>query len=84
MEILRNNYSAKYNTWFVSGITENNLAVFFAYHVLWPTGLEGAFEWPSALLAIAAAVALLKYKRNVMQVIAVSALAGLLLQTFVL
>jgi hypothetical protein len=31
LEILRNNYSAKYNTWFVSGITENNLAVFFAY-----------------------------------------------------
>jgi len=31
IEILRNNYSAKYNTWFVSGITENNLAVFFAY-----------------------------------------------------
>ena len=31
VEILRNNYSAKYNTWFVSGITENNLAVFFAY-----------------------------------------------------
>lgn len=31
VEILRNNYSAKYNTWFVSGITENNQAVFFAY-----------------------------------------------------
>ena len=31
VEILRNNYSAKYNTWFVSGITKNNLAVFFAY-----------------------------------------------------
>jgi hypothetical protein len=31
VEILRNNYSAKYNTWFVSGITDNNQAVFFAY-----------------------------------------------------
>ena len=31
VEILRNNYSAKYNTWFVSGITNNNRAVFFAY-----------------------------------------------------
>jgi hypothetical protein len=31
VEILRNNYSAKYNTWFVSGITKTNLAVFFAY-----------------------------------------------------
>jgi hypothetical protein len=31
VEILRNNYSAKYNTWFVSGITDHNQAVFFAY-----------------------------------------------------
>lgn len=31
VEILRNNYSAKYNTWFVSGITHNNQAVYFAY-----------------------------------------------------
>ena len=31
VEILRNNYSAKYNTWFVSGITDDNQAVFFAY-----------------------------------------------------
>ena len=31
VEILRNNYSAKYNTWFVSGITDNNRSVFFAY-----------------------------------------------------
>ena len=31
VEILRNNYSAKYNTWFVSGITNHNQAVFFAY-----------------------------------------------------
>ncbi len=61
-----------------------NLAVFFAYHVFWPTGLEGTFEWPAALLAVAAAIALLKFKRNVLQVIAVSALAGLALQIFVL
>jgi len=31
VEILRNNYSARYNTWFVSGITKHNQAVFFAY-----------------------------------------------------
>jgi hypothetical protein len=31
VEILRNNYSAKYNTWFVSAITDDNFAVFFAY-----------------------------------------------------
>lgn len=31
VEIIRNNYSAKFNTWFVSGITDSNHAVFFAY-----------------------------------------------------
>jgi len=54
-----------------------NLALFFAYHVLWPQGFEGAFDWPSALLALAAALALLRFKRGVMEVLLVSALAGL-------
>lgn len=31
VEIVRSNYSAKYNTWFVSAITDDNFAVFFAY-----------------------------------------------------
>jgi hypothetical protein len=31
VEIVRNNYSAKFNTWFVSGITASNHAVYFAY-----------------------------------------------------
>lgn len=31
VEIIRNSYSAKFNTWFVSGITDSNHAVFFAY-----------------------------------------------------
>ncbi|MFG0723133.1 chromate efflux transporter [Pseudomonas sp. GLN_6] len=54
-----------------------NLALFFAYHVLWPQGFDGTFEWPSALLAVAAALALLRFKRGVMEVLLVSALAGL-------
>ncbi|RYE71547.1 MAG: chromate transporter, partial [Oxalobacteraceae bacterium] len=60
-----------------------NLAVFFAYHVLWPSGFSGPFDWVAALLVLAAAVALVRYKRNVMQVIAVSAVIGLLLKTVV-
>jgi len=28
-----------------------NLAVFFAYHVLWPRGLGAHFEWLSAVIA---------------------------------
>lgn len=31
VEIVRSNYSAKFNTWFVSAITDDNYAVFFAY-----------------------------------------------------
>jgi chromate transporter len=54
-----------------------NLALFFAYHVLWPQGFGGSFDWPSALLAVAAALALLRFKRGVMEVLLVSALAGL-------
>lgn len=44
-----------------------NLALFFGYHVLWPKGFGGAFDWPSALIAIAAAVALFRFKRGVIQ-----------------
>jgi hypothetical protein len=31
VEVVRNNYSAKFNTWFVSAITDDNYAVYFAY-----------------------------------------------------
>ena len=56
-----------------------NLALFFGYHVLWPEGFSGHFEWPAALIAIAAAIALFRYQINVMKVIGASALLGLLL-----
>lgn len=31
VEVVRNNYSAKYNTWFVSAVTQDDCAVYFAY-----------------------------------------------------
>jgi len=58
-----------------------NLALFFGYHVLWPTGLGGRFDWVSAGIALAAAFALLRFQRNVMHVIGVCALLGLLLKS---
>ena len=61
-----------------------NLAMFFGYHVLWPKGFDGTFDWVSALIAVAAAVALIRFRRNVMQVIAACAVVGLLLKTLVL
>ncbi|MCO7623927.1 chromate efflux transporter [Pseudomonas guariconensis] len=54
-----------------------NLALFFGYHVLWPQGFSGAFDWPSALIAIAAAIALFRFKRGVIQVLLACALVGL-------
>ncbi len=57
-----------------------NLAVFFAFHVLWPQGLAGRFEWPSALIGLAAAVALFRFKAGVIPVVLASGLAGLLLR----
>jgi chromate transporter len=54
-----------------------NLAVFFAYHVLWPHGPGGRFDAPSALIGLAAAIALFRVKLGVIPVIAGSALAGL-------
>ncbi len=54
-----------------------NLALFFAYHVLWPQGFAGSFDWPSALIALGAALALLRFKRGVIQVLLGCALVGL-------
>ena len=54
-----------------------NLALFFGYHVLWPQGFAGAFDWVSALIAMAAAVALFRFKRSVIQVLMACALIGL-------
>ena len=54
-----------------------NLAVFFAYHVLWPQGFEAAFEWFSALIGVGALLALFKYKVGIVPVIGACALVGL-------
>jgi chromate transporter len=59
-----------------------NLALFFGYHVLWPDGFAGRVDGMSALIALGAALALLRYQRNVMQVIAACALIGLLVHRF--
>jgi chromate transporter len=54
-----------------------NLALFFAYHVLWPQGLSGRFDAVSALIAVAAALALFRFKLGVMSLLGLCALAGL-------
>jgi chromate transporter len=53
-----------------------NLALFFGYHVLWPQGFDGGVDVLSALIALGAAVALFRFKRNVVHVIAACAVVG--------
>ena len=54
-----------------------NLALFFAHHVLWPQGFVGRFDAVSALIALAAAVALFRYKLGVLPLLAACAALGL-------
>jgi chromate transporter len=57
-----------------------NLALFFAFHVLWPQGFAGPFDGVSALIALAASVALFRYKLGVLPLLAGCAGAGLLIK----
>ncbi|HEY0953671.1 MAG TPA: chromate efflux transporter [Roseateles sp.] len=56
-----------------------NLAVFFAWHVLWPEGGSGRFDWVSACMALGAGLALFRFKLGVMPVLGGCALLGLTL-----
>jgi len=55
-----------------------NLAMFFAYHVLWPQGFGGRFDGLSAVIAICAAVALFRLKVGVIPLLGACAAFGLL------
>ena len=55
-----------------------NLGLFFAYHVFLPRGLGGSISWISMVIFVFAGLALFKFQKGVMTVIAGSALAGLL------
>ena len=56
-----------------------NLALFFAYHLLWPKGFAGAFDAVSALIAVGALAALFRFNIGVMRLLGLCATAGLLL-----
>ncbi|MBD9356561.1 chromate efflux transporter [Methylomonas albis] len=56
-----------------------NLAAFFAYHVFWPQGFSDEIDGVALLLGLIAIFALFRYKAGVIQVIACSGTAGLLL-----
>ncbi len=54
-----------------------NLALFFAYHVLWPRGFAGPFDAVSAVIAVVAAAALFRFKVGVLPLLGACAAAGL-------
>ena len=54
-----------------------NLALFFAWHVLWPRGFSGPFEWPAVVIGVAAAVALFRFRLGVIPIVLGAGLAGL-------
>jgi chromate transporter len=53
-----------------------NLAVFFAWHVLWPSGFEGAFDWTSAAIGAGCALALFRFKVGIVPLIGACAVLG--------
>jgi chromate transporter len=59
-----------------------NLAVFFAWHVLWLAATDaapfaGGFQWFAAVVSVTAFVALVRFQRDVLEVIGACAGLGL-------
>ena len=54
-----------------------NLALFFAFHVFWPTGFDQTTDWLSIGLATLAAAALFRFKAGVIPVILFSGVLGM-------
>jgi len=57
-----------------------HLAVFFGGHVFWPAGFAGPVDVRALLIAVAAGVALFRFKRHVIEVILACALLGALVR----
>jgi len=57
-----------------------NLALFFAYHVFWPQGLDAEFDWTSLPMAATAFVALVWFKTGPISIVAAGAIVGVLLK----
>jgi len=54
-----------------------NLALFFAWHVFWPTGAGGRFDVVAAAIGVLAAALLFRFKVGVMPVLGICAVLGL-------
>jgi chromate transporter len=56
-----------------------NLALFFAWHLLWPHGFSGGFQWMPALMTLLAFFALFRYRLGIIPLIAAGGTFGLAL-----
>ena len=54
-----------------------NLAIFFAWNMLWPKGFSSLFDWALALIVAGASIALFRFKIGIMPLPAVCAALGL-------
>lgn len=57
-----------------------NLALFFAYHVFWPQGFAGGFQIASAVIGIAAAVALFRFRVGIIPSVLACGAIGAVMQ----
>jgi chromate transporter len=59
-----------------------NLALFFAYHVFWPSGMDSPVDLLSVMLAAIAMIALFRFKAGVIAVILGCGIVGMALNLF--
>lgn len=57
-----------------------NLALFFAYHVIWPNGFDNQLDFIAAIITVIACIALFNLNQSVLRVIGVSAILGLIIK----
>lgn len=55
-----------------------SLAVFFAQHIFWPSGLSRSIDWIALLATVAAGFVLFKFKLNIIKLIGIFAFLGLI------
>jgi len=60
-----------------------NLALFFAYHVFWPLGINGSLDWFSIILTVIATIVVFRFKVNVIPVILVCGGFGMLFKLII-
>ena len=54
-----------------------SLAMFFAYHVIWPMGLSHSIDWFSVILVTSATIAIFRFKVGVIPVILCCGVLGM-------